>query len=114
MLKKNTINPNKEGKSIFQDKALIKKIIKQCIENDVVFIGVFGSFVRGDYKEDSDIDIAILYDKGKSKSLFDLIDLEEKLTRLLGRKVDLGIFDSISPYIINEVKKEMEVIYEKG
>jgi predicted nucleotidyltransferase len=97
MPKKNTINPNKEGKSVFRDKALIKKIIKQCIENDVVFIGVFGSF-----------------DKGKSKSLFDLIDLEEKLTQLLGRKVDLGIFDSISPYIINEVKKEMEVIYEKG
>ena len=56
----------------------------------IVFIGVFESFVRGDYKEDSDIDMAIQYDKRKNKTLFYLIDLEEKLTKLLGRKVDLG------------------------
>jgi len=39
--------------------------------------------------------------------------LEEKLKRLFGRKVDLGEFDSLSPYVIDYVKKEMKVIYEK-
>lgn len=94
-------------------RGLDKRLTKICEENDVVFLALFGSFVRGDYREDSDIDIAILYDDEKSKSLFDLIELEENLTQLLGRKVDVGIFDTISPYVIEEVKKEMKIIYEK-
>jgi len=39
--------------------------------------------------------------------------VEGELTKIFGRKVDLGIFSSISPYIIDDVKKEMKVIYEK-
>jgi len=35
------------------------------------------------------------------------------LTRIFGRKVDLGVFSSLSPYVIEDVKKEMQVIYEK-
>lgn len=94
-------------------RGLREKLLKICEENDVVFMAIFGSFVRGEQKRGSDIDIAIQYEEGKSKSLFDLIDLEDKLRRLFGRKVDIGEFDSISPYIIDCVKKEMIVIYEK-
>jgi predicted nucleotidyltransferase len=35
------------------------------------------------------------------------------LTRIFGRKVDLGIFSSINPYIIDDVTREMRIIYEK-
>ena len=94
-------------------KGLEEKLVKICEENDIVFMAIFGSFVRGEQKRKSDIDIAIRYADGKRKSLFDLVELEEKLKRLFGRKVDLGEFDSISPYIIDYVKKEMKVIYEK-
>jgi len=41
------------------------------------------------------------------------VRVEEELTKIFGRKVDLGIFSSISPYIIDDVKKEMKIIYEK-
>jgi len=94
-------------------KGIEEKLVKVCEENDIVFMTIFGSFVRGEQKKKSDIDIAIKYADGKRKSLFDLVELQEKFKKLFGRKVDLGEFDSISPYIIDYVKKEMRIIYEK-
>lgn len=91
------------------DKAL-KEI---CIRNDVVFLAVFGSFVRGQEKKGSDVDIAIEFDPSKDKSLLDLIHLEHELSKIFKRRVDLGIFSSIHPYVIDNVRKEMRVIYER-
>ncbi len=99
--------------STLKKKGLKEKLLKICEGNDVVFMAIFGSYVRGEQKRKSDIDIAIKYGQGKHKSLFDLLDLEDKLRQLFGRKIDLGIFDAIHPYIIDEVKKEMRIIYEK-
>jgi len=48
-----------------------------------------------------------------AKSLFDLVRVEDELTRLFERKVDLGVFSSLNPYIIDDVKKEMKILYEK-
>jgi predicted nucleotidyltransferase len=90
-----------------------EKLAKICEKNDVVFMAIFGSYVRGEQKKRSDIDIAIKYAEGEKKSLFDLVELQERLRKLFSRKVDLGELDSISPYIIDYVKKEMKVIYER-
>jgi hypothetical protein len=89
---------------------MLKKI---CEENAVVFMAIFGSFIRGEQKKGSDIDVAIEFDKDSKKDLLDLVHLERDLGKIFKRKVDLGIFSSISPYIIDDVKKEMKVIYEK-
>jgi len=94
-------------------KGLEEKLVKTCEENDIVFLAIFGSFVTGEQKGKSDIDIAIEFDKNKPKSLLDLVHVENELSKILKRKVDLGIFSSINPYIIDEVKKEMRIIYEK-
>jgi len=94
-------------------KGLEEKLVKTCEENDIVFLAIFGSFVTGEQKGKSDIDIAIEFDKNKPKSLLDLVHVENELSEILKRKVDLGIFSSINPYIIDEVKKEMRIIYEK-
>ena len=59
------------------------------------------------------MDIAIEFDKNSRKTLLDLVRVEEELTKIFGRKVDLGIFSSINPYIIDDVKKEMKVIYDR-
>jgi uncharacterized protein len=89
------------------------KLLKVCQDNDVVFMGIFGSFVRGEQKRGSDVDIAIRYRKGTQKSLFDLVELQQALSRTFGRKVDLGEFDFLNPYIIDEVKKQIKVVYEE-
>jgi len=94
-------------------KGLEEKLVKTCEENDIVFLAIFGSFVRGEQKGKSDIDIAIEFDKNKPKSLLDLVHVENELSKTFKRKVDLGILSSINPHIIDEVKKEMRIIYEK-
>jgi len=94
-------------------KGLEEKLAKICKENDVLFMVIFGSFARGEQKYKSDIDMAIEFDENKPKSLLDLIHVENELSKIFKRKVDLGIFSSINPYVIEEVKKEMRVIYEK-
>jgi hypothetical protein len=94
-------------------KDLSEKIEAACEKNDVTFMAIFGSYSRGEQRRGSDLDIAIEYQKGKKKSLFDLVDLEEDLSRIFGKKVDLGIFHSLNRHVIGQVKKEMKVIYEK-
>jgi len=71
-------------------------------------MAIFGSFVRGEQNRKSDIDVAIEFKRGSEKSLLDLVRIENEL-----RKVDLGIFSSLNPYIIENVRKEMRIIYEK-
>ncbi len=90
-----------------------QELIRICEANDVVFLGIFGSFVKGKQKKKSDIDIAIEFDNNKNKDLLDLIHLEYELRKIFKRRVDLGTFSSISPYIIDDVTKEMRVVYEK-
>jgi len=76
-------------------------------------MAIFGSFAKGKQGRKSDIDIAIEFDKNAPKNLLDLIRIERELSKIFGRKVDLGILSSINPHIIDHVKKEMRVIYEK-
>ena len=94
-------------------KGLREKLSEICKANDIVFLAVFGSYVRGEQHRGSDVDIAIEFDPRKEKSLLDLIHIEHELSRVFKRKVDLGIFSSLHPYVIDDVKKEMRVIYER-
>lgn len=70
-------------------------------------VGVFGSFVHGDANSDSDVDI--LVDLSRPISMFRFLDLEEKLSRILGRKVDLVTTRALKPAIKDEILNE--VIY---
>jgi len=96
-----------------QKRGLKEKLAEICKRNDIVFMAVFGSFVRGEQDKKSDIDLAIEFDKNKEKSLLDLVHVENELKKLFKRKVDLGIFSSLSPYVIEDVRKEMRVVYQK-
>jgi predicted nucleotidyltransferase len=94
-------------------RSLERKLAEICRKNDIVFMAIFGSFVRGEQNKKSDIDIAIEFERNSEKSLLDLVRIENELKRVFKRKVDLGIFSSLNPYIIEDVKKEMRIIYEK-
>ena len=82
-------------------------------KNDVAFLAVFGFFVRSEQNGKSDVDVAIEFDKSKRKTLLDLLRLEEELSKVFKRRVDLGVLSGLNPYIAEDVKKEMLVIYEK-
>jgi len=71
----------------------------------VIELGIFGSFVRGEQKKRSDIDILVEY--SELPDLLKLIELENRLQKLLKRKVDLieksGIRTELKERILKEV-----------
>jgi len=68
-------------------------------------IALFGSFANDKQTEKSDIDLLVL--KIKRKNAFTLIRAKNFLSSLLQRDVDLGLIDSLRPFIRNRVEKEM-------
>ncbi len=68
-------------------------------------IGVFGSYVSGEQREESDLDILINYDE--APSLIKLIELEHHLSELLGVKVDLVTRRGIKPQLKNNILGEV-------
>jgi len=70
-------------------------------------IGVFGSYVKGEQKKASDIDILVEFEE--PIGLFQFMDLEENLSTLLGTKVDLVSKKALKPRIGEHILKE--VIY---
>jgi len=88
---------------------IFEKIIKFLKNEGAKRISVFGSYVRGEEKRESDIDIIVEF--SERKSLLELVRIERELSEFLGIKVDLLTEQSISPYLIDSIRKEMEVIY---
>jgi len=74
-------------------------------EYRVKSLGLFGSYMRGDQKEDSDVDILVEFEE--PIGLLRFIGLELQLTELLGTKVDLVMKAALKPgigkHILNEV-----------
>ncbi len=68
-------------------------------------IALFGSYARGEAKEDSDVDIVIL--KMKKKDLLKRLQAKEFLQMKLNKKIDLGYFDSMKTFVKNRIKKEL-------
>lgn len=68
-------------------------------------IGIFGSFVRGEQKKKSDIDILVEFEE--SIGLLEFIRLENLLSDLLGTKVDLVMKSALKPRIGRYILKEV-------
>jgi predicted nucleotidyltransferase len=78
-------------------------------KNDVSFAGLFGSCARGSSTYKSDIDLLVRF--SKPKSLFDLVRMENDLSTLLHKKVDLVTELSISPYMRDGILRDLKPIY---
>jgi predicted nucleotidyltransferase len=79
-------------------------------------MAVFGSIVRGEATHESDIDLLITLkpsDQRPKLGLFKFIEIEQHLSKELGRDVDLVTEDSLSPYIRPYVEKDKVIIYEE-
>jgi predicted nucleotidyltransferase len=69
-------------------------------------IGIFGSYVRGEQREDSDLDVLIELERPARISLIDLVELELYLSELLDIKVDLAIKKNLKPRIGERILQE--------
>lgn len=81
---------------------------KVLIKYDVKRAALFGSIVRGEDTQESDIDMLIEF-KGR-KSLLDLAGLQLELQELFKRKVDLVTYGSLHHLLKDRILSEQEVI----
>jgi predicted nucleotidyltransferase len=70
----------------------------------VASLGLFGSYLHGTQRTDSDLDVLVSF--SEAPSLLRLIDLENYLSDRLGVKVDLVLRDSLKPHIGERVLRE--------
>lgn len=65
------------------------KIAEFCRHNHIHSMCLFGSVLREDFSADSDIDILVEFEKGQGPGLMGMVKVEDELSVILGRKVDL-------------------------
>lgn len=97
-------------------KELTKKLSKTFEEHGVTIAYLFGSRARGSYREESDYDIAALFEK-EDASIIDEIELGISIAEELGipaDKVDVVALNKADPILIVRVLKEGIPIYTKN
>lgn len=77
----------------------------------VASLGIFGSYLRGEADEESDIDLLVdLEDAGEPLTLLEFIALENHLSDLLGTKVDLVEKSALKTAIGRRILEEVETV----
>jgi predicted nucleotidyltransferase len=87
-----------------------EEIAAFCRRNHIRQLAFFGSVLRDDFGPDSDIDVLVEFEPGKVPGL-DFFGMQDELSELLGRKVDLHTPQDLSPYFRDEVLAEAEFHY---
>ncbi len=92
----------------YQIDEIKKTLIDVLRKHEVKKAALFGSIVRGEATEESDIDLLIEFE-GR-KSLLDLAGLKLELQELLRRRVDVLTYKSLHPLLKERILSEQEVI----
>ncbi|TRZ89013.1 MAG: nucleotidyltransferase [Methanosarcinales archaeon] len=94
----------------------VEKIMKKLNENmptlrekyRIKTLGIFGSYIRGEQKKKSDVDILVEFEK--PLGLLEFVGLELQLSKLLGKKVDLVMKTALKPKIGKHILEEVQYI----
>ena len=75
---------------------------------------IFGSFARGDEREDSDVDVLVKFDRSVPIGLFAYSRMHRELEEKIGRKVDLVEEGTLRPAAQQTANRDLKVIYERN
>lgn len=100
----------KSSKKKANDAEYFSKIIRQYLPKltqkyNISYLGIFGSYIRGEQKEDGDLDILVEF--SKEPDLFEFIGLKQELSEILGVEVDLVMKSALKPRIRKGILKEV-------
>jgi uncharacterized protein len=86
-----------------------------CRKWAIAELSLFGSILRDDFRDDSDIDVLVRFRPEASHSLFDIVRMKKELSQILGREVDLisqrGLESSRNYLRRREILQSAEVVY---
>jgi hypothetical protein len=87
-----------------------EKMAEFCRRHHIRKLSLFGSVLREDFSDDSDVDVLVEFDPEHVPGL-EFFRMENELSELLGRKVDLNTPGFLSRYFRDEVMAEAQVHY---
>lgn len=92
-----------------------QQVEKFCRKWGIVELSLFGSVLRDDFRPDSDVDVLITFDSESHPTLFQLVDMQDELEAMFGRKVDLlsrrGVESSRNPFRRQAILDSARAIY---
>ncbi|AKB76421.1 nucleotidyltransferase [Methanosarcina lacustris Z-7289] len=74
----------------------------------VSYLGIFGSYIRGEQGPESDLDILVEFEE--APGFFEYIQLEDYLSEILGVKVDLVMKSALKPAIGKHILEEVVAV----
>ncbi len=84
-----------------------------CRKHAIRRLAFFGSVLRDDFGSESDIDVLVEFDRGRTPGFFRLFDMEDELSELVGgRRVDMRTPEDLSPYFREEVFRTAQLVYD--
>lgn len=100
------------------EKQELKQKIREVVEkspyrNDIRKVSLFGSYLHGTPRPDSDEDLIVEFKSSAHLSLFDFLDVKFYLEDQLHKEIDLSTPTALSKYIRKKVLREAETIYER-
>ena len=87
-----------------------EKLADFCHKHHIKKLSFFGSVLRDDFRPDSDIDVLVEFEPGHVPG-FAIVEIEDELSRLLKRKVDMRTAGDLSRYFRDRVVREARVGY---
>ena len=89
-----------------------EEIVCICKRYNIIELSIFGSSLRDDFKEDSDVDILVTFGNLFDISIFDLIEIESEITKIANRKAQVVIKESLkNPIRKKRILSTMETVY---
>lgn len=82
-----------------------------CTKYHIRSLALFGSVLRDDFGPESDVDVLVEFEPGHVVGLITLAGLENELSEIFGRQVDLNTPGGLSPYFREAVLLEQEALY---
>jgi len=105
------------GKDVLNSRTQIlfpkERIAEFCRKHHIKKLAIFGSVLREDFRDNSDIDVLVEFDPDHVPGLA-FFAMEEELAEILGRKVDLNTPQCLSRYFRDQVLQEAVVQYVEG
>ena len=90
-----------------------EEIAEFCQKNHIIKLALFGSALRDELKSESDIDILVEFEEDHIPGLITFCGMQNKLSDIIGREIDLRTPQDLSRYFWDEVVETALVQYEQ-
>ena len=82
-----------------------------CRRHQIRRLSLFGSVLRDDFSAASDVDVLVEFEAGARVTFFALARIEDALSALFGRRADVHLSRSLSPYLRDRVLSQVRELY---